>query len=32
LRNGIVPNTLHVVLHVSTAATLVTLFAFFDGN
>jgi hypothetical protein len=32
LRNGIVPNTLHVVLHVSTAATLVMLFAFFEGN
>ncbi|MGF6766105.1 hypothetical protein P3T24_006446 [Paraburkholderia sp. GAS33] len=32
LHNGIVPNTLHVVLHASTAATLVMLFAFFDGN
>ena len=26
-RNGIVPNTLHTVLHASTAATLVALFA-----
>lgn len=25
-RNGIVPNTLHTILHASTAATLVTLF------
>jgi len=28
VHNGIVPNTLHCVLHAATAATLLTLFAF----
>lgn len=27
IRNGLVPNTAHIMLHVATAATLVTLFA-----
>ncbi|SDG11020.1 hypothetical protein [Paraburkholderia phenazinium] len=28
MRNGMVPNTLHVLLHLSTAVTLVVLFVF----
>jgi hypothetical protein len=28
IRNGLVPNTAHIMLHVATAATLVTLITF----
>lgn len=32
VRNGMVPNTLHVLLHLSTAATLILLFVFIPAH